>query len=312
MWAYKSYRCLPGLAGDCWAVCCWAGRRCARWSGIITPSRCYELASGMESCMTSPSGQTPAPLTGGHGEAGLTFSQQASRASRLVSLASARPAQTRAMAGRIPRAYWERSGQGLPCWKTCQASLPLSAGDTLAGSSMRWPRWGMTQGGVLWELPALELHTKEIAGGVYLPTPSASRYGRNKSPSAGASEGLSLDTMAARGMWPTPTVSGNHNRKGASPTSGDGLATAVLKRGLWATPTAHDAKDTGTAPSEGRRNSPCLAYQAGGKLNPTWVEWLMGWPLGQTDLKPLEMGRFQQWQQHGSFLAGLTLMMWSE
>ena len=26
----------------------------------------------------------------------------------------------------------------------------------------------------------------------------------------------------------------------------------------------------------------------GGSLNPTWVEWLMGWPLGWTDLKPLE------------------------
>ena len=25
-----------------------------------------------------------------------------------------------------------------------------------------------------------------------------------------------------------------------------------------------------------------------GKLNPTWVEWLMGFPLGWTDLKPLE------------------------
>jgi hypothetical protein len=25
----------------------------------------------------------------------------------------------------------------------------------------------------------------------------------------------------------------------------------------------------------------------GGQLNPTWVEWLMGWPLGWTDLKPL-------------------------
>jgi len=37
-----------------------------------------------------------------------------------------------------------------------------------------------------------------------------------------------------------------------------------------------------------------------GALNPTWVEWLMGWPLGWTDLKPLEMDRFQQWlQQHG-------------
>jgi len=29
----------------------------------------------------------------------------------------------------------------------------------------------------------------------------------------------------------------------------------------------------------------------GGHLNPMWVEWLMGWPLGWTDLKPLEMDK---------------------
>ena len=29
----------------------------------------------------------------------------------------------------------------------------------------------------------------------------------------------------------------------------------------------------------------------GGKLNPMWVEWLMGWPMGWTDLKPLEMDK---------------------
>lgn len=40
----------------------------------------------------------------------------------------------------------------------------------------------------------------------------------------------------------------------------------------------------------------------GGQLNPTWVEWLMGWPLGWTDLKPLETDRFREWQQqHGGF-----------
>jgi hypothetical protein len=30
-----------------------------------------------------------------------------------------------------------------------------------------------------------------------------------------------------------------------------------------------------------------LSCQAGGKLNPTWVEWLMGWPIGWTDCEPL-------------------------
>jgi len=30
-----------------------------------------------------------------------------------------------------------------------------------------------------------------------------------------------------------------------------------------------------------------------GRLNPMWVEWLMGWPLGWTDLKPLATDKFQ-------------------
>ncbi len=43
-----------------------------------------------------------------------------------------------------------------------------------------------------------------------------------------------------------------------------------------------------------------VEYQTGMRLNPMWVEWLMGWPLGWTDLKPLEMDRCQPApQQHG-------------
>ncbi|KJH67258.1 hypothetical protein UF16_11095 [Chromobacterium violaceum] len=37
-----------------------------------------------------------------------------------------------------------------------------------------------------------------------------------------------------------------------------------------------------------------------GQLNPEWVEWLMGWPIGWTGLKPLGMDKFREWQrQHG-------------
>jgi hypothetical protein len=71
--------------------------------------------------------------------------------------------------------------------------------------------------------------------------------------------------------------------------------------GLWPTPTAQDAKNNGGA-SQQERNTMPLNAQVGGSLNPTWVEWLMGWPLGWTDLKPSEMDRFQQWlQSHGEF-----------
>ena len=98
---------------------------------------------------------------------------------------------------------------------------------------------------------------------------------------------------------------------------------------IWTTPTAHMSKET-NAPSEHRRNTPTLTAQvnqrwptpdasahkyrlsgnsqqsnllmalAGGKLNPDWTEWLMGWPPGWTDLKPLEMDKFHfVQQQHG-------------
>jgi DNA (cytosine-5)-methyltransferase 1 len=38
-------------------------------------------------------------------------------------------------------------------------------------------------------------------------------------------------------------------------------------------------------------NLSMVAHPTSGQLNPTWVEWLMGWPLEWTDLKPLEMDK---------------------
>jgi hypothetical protein len=37
-----------------------------------------------------------------------------------------------------------------------------------------------------------------------------------------------------------------------------------------------------------------------GHLNPEWLEWFMGWPMGWTGLEPLEMGKYREWlQSHG-------------
>ena len=38
-----------------------------------------------------------------------------------------------------------------------------------------------------------------------------------------------------------------------------------------------------------------------GLMNPEWSEWLMGWTIGQTALKPLATGRYQEWLQQHSF-----------
>jgi DNA (cytosine-5)-methyltransferase 1 len=93
--------------------------------------------------------------------------------------------------------------------------------------------------------------------------------------------------------WPTPTVCGNHNRVGVSAKSGDGLATAVARR-TWPTPCASDDRDRGSIHRGGavaRRAEAgkqlMLSMVAGspeqpGRLNPAWVELLMGYPAGWT------------------------------
>ena len=77
-------------------------------------------------------------------------------------------------------------------------------------------------------------------------------------------------------LWPPPTVCGDYNRKGASSTS------ETLAR--WASPRAKDADAGADTPSPNREGSESLRTQAGAKLNPEWVECLMGFPSGWTDI----------------------------
>jgi hypothetical protein len=37
--------------------------------------------------------------------------------------------------------------------------------------------------------------------------------------------------------------------------------------------------------------------ERGGQLNPEWVEWLMGWPVGWTDLEQLSDDAFAAWRK---------------
>jgi hypothetical protein len=72
------------------------------------------------------------------------------------------------------------------------------------------------------------------------------------------------------------------------------------KRGrLYATPTAADAIGT---TGGGQRRS--LRNDAGGQINPDWEEWLMGWPVGWTALKPLPKSAIDDW------LTGLSDETW--
>ena len=212
-------------------------------------------------CRLSRFGMTFRPLTEDRGEA-LLMSYLAGFRARTSALQDEGTASMESdqACGDTWRGWLAKYDPATSSWKTAQCSLLEDSIESL----VTLPRSGMMRSGLLWERPMLERRTNATGSG----------------------------------SWPTPTVCGNYNRKGASKTSGDGLATAVIKR-MWPTPTAHNAKE-GAFPSEHNRNTPTLSAQAGGSLNPPWVEWLMGWPLGWTDLKPLETGKSRSApQQHG-------------
>ena len=168
----------------------------------------------------------------------------------------------------------------LHSWKTYQVSLLTNTQGEYSGS---WPKSGMIVNGTLRVLPEwVPLISGKESG--YWRTPDAGRGGtisaemsnyvaENKmTRPSGTRHTLRLqDQVRNPRLWPTPSVCGNYNRKGASLTSGDGLATV-----------------------------------AGGALNPTWVEWLMGWPIGWTGLEPVEMVGFSMWLRQFSDITQKT------
>lgn len=133
-----------------------------------------------------------------------------------------------------------------------------------------------------------ERRTSGTGFGLWVPTPCTVDTGSmfNRSDSAGAALRPTLGAMARFDLWPTPTVNGNNNQPGMSAKAGWGLRSAVNR---WRTPNTVDSK--GETRKDVKAGQVQLTHQVGGALNPTWVEWLMGWPLGWTDLKPSATGK---------------------
>ena len=154
--------------------------------------------------------------------------------------------------------------------------------EDLSACSLTLPKWGLMLDGVLSELLTLERPTAANDAGLW-PTPTVPNGGRS---------------CAHVTDWRGRTA--YHNGKKVQV----GLEHAAR---YWPTPTVNDSKNCTLPPSQVKHDNIPGALlrdgeKAGGQLNPTWVEWLMGWPLGWTDLKPLAMDRCRNVQQrHGGF-----------
>jgi hypothetical protein len=99
-----------------------------------------------------------------------------------------------------------------------------------------------------------------------------------------------IESGSSQQMWPTPQAADHKNMDTAKQT----MLSSEVK--LWPTPTTRDHKGgyQGGRIRNGKVSMDTLdvavqhtdnQQKTGGQLNPQWVEWLMGYPEGWTDLK---------------------------
>jgi site-specific DNA-cytosine methylase len=179
-----------------------------------------------------------------------------------------------------------------------------------------WPVAGVAVGGLAWSSPAVHgldgiwptANCNGLRGGHNTPQrlinkgidpvtlehawPTPTVQAAKHSPSNGwntAAQGRQINLSHAVGMaqWPTPsTQEGAHRPQNYESRAGNHLLLFHAVGMNHPTPTSRDWKDGAHNPNVpvngllGR-----AVWQPGSRdvLNPDWVEWLMGWPVGWTD-----------------------------
>ena len=261
-------------------------------------------------------GMTCEPLTDARGEDVLTWCLAGSPART-----SAQPARVQASAVHDPacgprwRALSVRFSPNTSGWRTAHSLF----GEDLAWSSLILPRWGSLRGGELWGRTTQAPLTSETGSGCW-PTPTASSMpcegtqrllrkkwlaGELSLEEASAIAGR--DVRKSQGKvpkWPTPTADDANNV-----TRKSGEFKSLTRAVMFPTPCATKARQGFQNRRNGKKGSQESlttvvqggpASEVGGALNPTWVEWLMGWPLGWTDCGASATDRFREWcNAHG-------------
>ena len=164
--------------------------------------------------------------------------------------------QTKETCGRRRSGSFAKFDRRSRSWKTYQLSLLTHI---LEIFSEIWPRAGMLDHGTVSQRPPSAPIIEETGYG-FFPTPRAQERGSYQR------------DRGVKGKE-RPTLTG------------------LVK--MFPTPCAQMGKGPGHGPK--KQGSPNLQTVIGGSLNPPFVEWLMGFPIGWTDLKPLEAGKFRQW-----------------
>ena len=299
------------------------GEPSAPSSGTDTHGMCWSLDKTTDASTRSRSGMMYKPLTDTRGEAVLMSFLEAFPARTSVPQEKERGSTE---SGAVCGATWQESSVKFDpdssSWKT---HLCLWEED-LPESSVTLPKWGMMRDGVCWERTTLALPIRGTESGSW-PSPRTSGIcggsGSREMIQAKVLDGdLSEETavmMLGVKLWPTPAArdgKGSNSREHCE-TNGTGrkhmdqlpnavafpdLRNPAQESKMWPTPRCFMHKDAGY--DRGKANlGEVVAGKEGatkdrpitGQLNPNWVEWLMGWPIGWTDCAASGTDKCQQW-----------------
>ncbi len=256
-----------------------------------------------DTCQSSPSGTTCVVSTASLGEEQLTFFAEAFPAKTSV-----RRVKEQELAESV-RAYGKNMRDSL---ERCSLSLSLpkthlcfALGD-LELSSKTWPRWGIMLDGELSELGMSVRHINETECGSW-PTPTCqetehpdatlTQTGRRLSKNGKTSHSLNLADKVKIRSTPLSRI-----KNPEMATLGQKVAMLGGKSIPQTYPTPRCLMHKDALTDRGKSNLGEVINEREhmtktGQLNPSWVEWLMGWPIGWTDLKPLVTDKFRNVQQ---------------
>ncbi len=238
----------------------------------LTAGESYSNASGTECSQDSLFGMTCEPLTVSLG-GGRSISCVADSHARTLALPEVEQALTVSEVDCGPK--WPgslaRFDPHTASWKTRQHLL---AGG-LAEFSETWPAWGSMRDGELLVVATPAQFIGETEFG-FLPTPTATDHKSECMSHKLACKREEMGISAAR-------------------------ITEAFHRRRMPTPNAVQGHCNGRLDEWGDKDNPFRGMDIGRlPLNPCFVEQMMNWPIGWTDLQPLATDKFRQWlASHG-------------
>ena len=324
---YENSLCLRGQEEEFSEVTCLDGELSAQLNITPMPDQYYWPDKTTEHSRLSRFGMTLEPLTESLGEELLTWYLAGFPVRTLASQEKVQDSTEKDQDfGLNKHGSFAKYSQDSRMWKTVQLSLL----EDLELSLEIWPQWGSMRNGVCFHAKMSVEFIYENESGLSLPTPTASDgttgsiIGQNdmfymtkngtprKVNQKGTNGSVGLSRMMML-MIPTPRSCSAMAAQITQKTENakfNNLET-VIARLMLPTIGANEGKGSrkkrfigskdfhGAKMSEGLR----ICETDPIYLNPLFAELLMMWPLGWTDLKPLEMGKFQEWQQqHGQSL----------